>query len=149
VFTGYPLRDVWFDGFIGKFGWVDYGFPGWVYDVAIPIFLGIVALAAREVVRRWQTVRTIWDELATYLLLAVGTVVLPNLNGYIARFSGPSGFEQARYLLPLLPLYAAIIALAVRGAGRRHSVFAGIVLVSLAIAQSAVAMLLTMTRYYG
>jgi 4-amino-4-deoxy-L-arabinose transferase-like glycosyltransferase len=148
-FTGYPLRDVWFDGFIGRFGWLDYGFPGWVYDLALWLFLGILALAAAELVRRWAAVRARWDELLTFVILTAGVAILPNLNGYIARFSGPSGFEQARYLLPLLPLYGTIIALAVRGAGRRFTVPVGILLVALAIAQSAVAMLLTLTRYYG
>ena len=28
---GYPLWDVWLNGSIGHFGWLDYGFPPWVY----------------------------------------------------------------------------------------------------------------------
>ena len=45
---------------------------------------------------------------------------------------------------PLLPLYAAIVALAARGAGRRYGPAVGVLLISVAIARSAVAILLAL-----
>ena len=62
-------------------------------------------------------------------------------NGYV--------FEQARYLLPLLPLYAAIVALAVRGAGRRWAPVAAGVLVVAALGHDLFAQLVTIARYYA
>jgi hypothetical protein len=58
-------------------------------------------------------------------------------------------FEQARYLLPLLPLYGALVALAVRGAGRRAAPVVAAVAVVLMIGWSAYAQIITVIRYYG
>jgi hypothetical protein len=44
IFDFYPLRQIWFDGFIGKFGWLEYGFANWVYDLALVIALVILGL---------------------------------------------------------------------------------------------------------
>jgi hypothetical protein len=148
-FTHYPLYEIWFKGFIGSFGWLDYGFPGWVYTLALWIVLAIVALAGRELFSKRTVVRTRLSELCTYAAIMVGLLILTNGNGYSARIGGAGGFEQARYLLPLLALYGAIVALAARGAGRRWGPPIGVLLVSIAIAHTAVAMLLTLTRYYG
>ena len=39
-FETYQLRDIWFNGFIGQFGWLDFRFPHWVYDWALAVALG-------------------------------------------------------------------------------------------------------------
>jgi hypothetical protein len=148
-FHDYPLYAVWFKGFIGIFGWLDYGYPNFVYTVALWIFIAVVALAARELVSQRELLRSHMGELLTYAVILVGLLVLTNGSGYSARVGGAGGFEQARYLLPLLALYGAVVALAARGAGRRWGPAVGVLLVSIAIAHSAVAMLLTLTRYYG
>jgi hypothetical protein len=111
--------------------------------------LAICALAARELITKRRVVRARLGELVTYVAIMLGLLVLTNGNGYSARVGGAGGFEQARYLLPLLALYGAIVALAARGAGRRWGPSVGVVMVSVAIAHTAVAMLLTLTRYYG
>jgi 4-amino-4-deoxy-L-arabinose transferase-like glycosyltransferase len=149
AFDGYPLRDIWFNGFVGKFGGLDYGFSNWVYDLALGVFAALFILAGRELVACREALRRrIW-ELATYVVIVLGLLGLLNWLGYDLRAGRVIGFEQARYLLPLLGLYAAIIALAARGAGRRYGPAAGVVTVSIGITHSVVAMLLTMTRYYG
>ena len=148
-FHHYPLYEVWFKGFIGIFGWLDYGFPKFVYTLALWIVLAVVALATRELIAKRELVGSRSTELITYGVILVGLLVLTNGNGYSARVGGAGGFEQARYLLPLLPLYGAIVALAARGAGRRWGPAMGVLLVSIAIAQSTVAILITLTRYYG
>jgi hypothetical protein len=148
-FDSYQLRDVWFDGFIGNFGWLDYKFAGWVYNAAIPLFLLLLALAVKELVSCWEAVRARAAELLTYAAIMIGLLVFVNLAGYVGRLDNPFGFEQARYLFPLLALYGGMIALAARGVGRRYGPAAGVLIVCIAIAHSAVAMLLTLTRYYG
>jgi hypothetical protein len=67
----------------------------------------------------------------------------------VARLDGVPGYEQPRYLFPLLALYGALIALAARGAGKRYGPVVGVLIVCIAIAHTAAAMLLTLTRYYG
>ncbi len=149
IFPAYPLRHIWFNGFIGQFGWLEYGFPQWVYDVALVVALGLVSLVARELVRVRALLRSrIW-ELVTYLLLMFGLLVLIAATAYEAHIGGAIGYEQPRYLFPLMALYGALIAIAARGAGKRYGPAVGVVLVSLAIAHSAAAMLLTLTRFYG
>jgi hypothetical protein len=148
-FNNYPLYEVWVRGFVGIFGWLDYGFPSFVYPLGLWILVAVGLLAALELVSQREEVRSRLSEFATYAVIAIGLLVLTNGNGYSARVGGAGGFEQARYLLPLLALYGAIVALAARGAGRRWGPAVGILLVSIAIAHTAVAMLLTLTRYYG
>ncbi len=144
-----PLREVWFNGFVGQFGWLDYGFSRWVYDLALVIYGGLLALLARELIRLRPRLRSRSRELATYGALALGLLLFVHAGSYVGQLDNPGGFEQARYLFPLLALYGAIVALAARGAGRRYGPAVGYFLVSLAIAHTAVAMLLTLTRYYG
>jgi hypothetical protein len=148
-FAHYPLRSVWFDGFIGEFGWLDYGFPRWVYHFSLALAFILLALVARQLIGLRNVLRSRLLELATYVLLALGLVTLIAGAGYLAQLDAANGYEQPRYLFPLLALYGALIALAARGAGKRYGPAVGVFLVCLAIAHTAAAMLLTLTRYYG
>jgi hypothetical protein len=148
-FADYQVRDVWFNGFIGKFGWLDYEFPRWVYNLSLALAFALLALAARQLISLRNVLRSRLWELATYILLVLGLLVLIAGAGYLARLDGANGYEQPRYLFPLLPLYGALIALAARGAGKRYGPPVGVFLVCIAIAHTAAAMLLTLTRYYG
>ena len=62
---------------------------------------------------------------------------------------GAAGYEQPRYLFPLLALYGALIALAARGAGRRYGPAGGRPDRLHRDRPHGGAMLLTLTRYYG
>jgi len=149
VFDAYQLRQTWFDGFVGQFGWLEYGFAGWVYNLALVIALGLLALVAKQLIARWDAVRARLPELLTYLTLTAGLLLLVGGTSYIARIGGAIGYEQPRYLFPLLALYGALVALAARGAGRRYGPAVGVLLVSIAITHTAAAMLLTLTRFHG
>lgn len=149
VFEFYPLRQIWFNGFIGEFGWLDTKFANWVYDLALVIAVGILVLAGRELHRMRSVIRSRLGELITYLSLIAGLLLLIGAVSYIARIGGATGYEQPRYLFPLMALYGALIAIAARGAGRRYGPAVGVLLVCLAVAHSAAAMLLTLTRFYG
>jgi hypothetical protein len=58
-------------------------------------------------------------------------------------------FGEPRYLLPLLPLLGATIALAVRGAGRRWAPVTGAALVILFLGHDIFSQLQVIARYYG
>jgi hypothetical protein len=62
------------------------------------------------------------------------------------QVSGPP-FEQGRYLLPLLGLYAALVAVCVRALGRRWGPLLGAVIVVASIGLSVYAQMLTIVRY--
>jgi 4-amino-4-deoxy-L-arabinose transferase-like glycosyltransferase len=148
-FSVYQFRQTWFNGFIGQFGWLDFGFPQWVYNWSLALALGLLALVGRQLVSFRYVLRSRLWELATYLMLTFGLLVLIAGVSYVARLEGVPGYEQPRYLFPLLALYGALVALAARGAGKRYGPVVGVLIVCVAIAHTAAAMLLTLTRYYG
>lgn len=149
LFFEFPLKHIWFDGFVGNFGWLDYRLPAATYNIALAIAAVIAVLAGRELYLRRQVLRGRIGELSTYVAMTLGLLILVNGNGFAVRADGSVGFEQGRYLFPLLALYAAIMALAARGVGRRYGPAVGVLLVTLAIAHTALAMVVTLTRYYG
>jgi 4-amino-4-deoxy-L-arabinose transferase-like glycosyltransferase len=148
-FSSYPLWETWFKGLVGRFGWVDYDFPAWVYQVARAIGLLVCALAVAELWRARKALRRRLGELAVYALAIVGLCVEIGVESYRSLVTNQGVFEQARYLLPLLCLYAAIAALAVRFGGRRWGPALGALLVVLAIGHDLFAQAITISRYYA
>ncbi len=145
---GYGLWDIWFKGFIGVFGWLDYRFPSWAYTFAAALWVPILAAVALALVRSRQALRRRAPELISYIVAMLGLLVLIAIAGYGPRKQGIL-FEQARYLLPLLALYGALIGLAARGVPRRWGPATAALLVVLAMAHGLLAQLLTVSRYYG
>lgn len=148
-FAGLPLWQTWFKGLIGRFGWLDYGFPAWVYWAALAIAAVVVVLATIELVRRRKTLVRRLDELAVYALALVGLCAEIGVQSYRAFIQNGERFEQPRYLLPAIGLYAAIGVLAVRGGGRRWGPVLAAGLVTLAIGHDLYAQAVTIARYYA
>lgn len=149
LIAGEGFRHVWLNGLIGNFGWLDYGFPARVYDVGAVLAALVLLLAVAGAVRLRERLRARWLELAVYALAAAGLAVLIGRAGYSAAIGSPHPFEQARYLLPLLPLYASVLVLAARAVGERWQRSAAVLVVLVAVAHSLFAQLLTLSRYYG
>ena len=148
-FGQYPLYGTWFKGTIGLFGWLDTPFPNWAYTLALIVTIPIALLALAALVQRRRVLRDRWPELVTYGLMVVGLAVSIGFSGLRYRTDTGFAFEQARYLLPLLPLYATAIALGALGAGRRLARPVGALLVVLAIGHGLLAQLLVIARFYG
>jgi 4-amino-4-deoxy-L-arabinose transferase-like glycosyltransferase len=148
-FSYSPLWETWFKGFVGRFGWLDYGFPAWVYQVVRVVSLTVIALAGAELARSRAAVRRRVGELAVYTLVVAGLCVEIGVQSYRYLIANGGVFEQARYLLPLLCLCAAVIALAVRVGGRRWGPALGAALVVLAIGHDLFAQAITISRYYA
>jgi 4-amino-4-deoxy-L-arabinose transferase-like glycosyltransferase len=145
-----PMPNLWLHGWIGRFGWLDASWPADVYRWGrwLLVLLGGLAVFATWRRLRRGAWRARWAELVSYAALAVGLLVLIGLAGYRARETGDPGFEQARYLLPLLPLYAAAVGMAVRVFGRWGPAAAAAVVVA-AFGHDVFAQLLTVSRFYG
>lgn len=148
-FDYWPMGHIWFGGFVGRFGALEYGLPGVAYAVATVVYLGLLLLAGRQLLHRLPALKGRWPEWATYLVMLAGLLGGIHAVGYGVRLRDEGDWEQVRYLFPMLPLYAALIAVAVRGAGRRFGPAVGILFVSLAAAHTALALLVTLNRYYG
>jgi hypothetical protein len=143
-------RQLWFDGLVGLYGWADTLFPGWVYDVALVPGALIAALCVRELVLRRAALRARVPELIVYVAMGAGVMAVVGLQSYASDVRrGFEPFWEPRYLLPMLVLWGAIVALAARGAGRRWGPVVGALLVVLLLFHDVVSQLQVIARYYG
>ena len=144
-----PLRSVWFDGFVGYFGWLDYGFAGWVTGLGVWLALGVLVLAGAALVRSRDRLRARWAEIACSVLAVAGVAGAIGVQQYNTTLTGAPALTQARYLLPLLALYAALVALATRGLGRTRAPYLGAAVLAIVGLHVVAALILTVTRYYA
>jgi hypothetical protein len=148
-FTFVPLWQTWLNGSIGLFGWLDYSFPLWVYSDfrwLVYVLAGFAVIAAWRLRHR---IRPLAGLFACFAAMAVGLMVVIGYISAQAYFGGLTPFPQARYLFPLLPLYALGIVLASKALPRRWAPVLGALLVALAMAHNLFAETLTISRYYG
>jgi hypothetical protein len=142
-------RQLWLDGYVGRFGWHDTTFPGWVYDLALVPAAVIALLCFRALLACRAALRSRLSELLVYAAMAVGLMGLVGATGLSAYPQISTEFAQARYLLPLLPLAGAVLALAARGAGRRWGPIAGVLLIVLFLGHDIFSQLQETARFYG
>lgn len=148
-YPSYPVWDVYIQGFVGRFGYFQYGFPMWANKVGLGILGAVATLAAVALARARRLVKARWAELVCYGALLGGALVLNATIGYRSRALTGFNFEQPRYLFPLLALYGAAVALASWAPGRRWGPAFGAFLVVLAMGHWLFAVLLTIARYYA
>jgi hypothetical protein len=140
-------RVLWFNGLVGLYGWLDTTFPSWVYTAAL-LPAGLVAvLFTRGLYLHRGALRGRLVELGVYVAIALGVVVTIGVDDYVHHL--PTEYAEPRYLLPLLALWAPVLALAARGAGRRWGPVAGVLILTLLMAHDVFSQLLVISRYYG
>ena len=143
-------KDIWFDRSVGLYGWMDTMFAPWVDNVALVPAGAIVLLCGRELLKRRAALRAHLPELGVYAAIAVGVLVMLGLASYTSdALQHTYALGEPRYLLPLLPLLGAAVALAARGAGRRWAPVAGAALVVLFLGHDIFSQLQVIARYYG
>jgi hypothetical protein len=81
--------------------------------------------------------------------MAIGLMALVGASSFVWFPVEAAGFPEPRYLLPLIAIFAAVIALAVRGVGRRWSAVAAVVVVTLFIAHDLFSQMQVIARFYG
>ncbi len=145
----FVTRQIWFRDLVGLYGWTDTVFPAWVYDFAlIPAGL-ILALCLRGLVLGRVQLRSRLGEFATYAVMSVGVLALVGAASYLSLPVKSAEYADPRYLLPMIALWGAVLALAVRGAGLRWGPPVGALLVVLLLAHDIFSQLQTIARYYG
>jgi 4-amino-4-deoxy-L-arabinose transferase-like glycosyltransferase len=142
-------RQLWFNGYVGLLGWLDTTFPGWVYDFALVPALLIAGLCARALIAGAAALRARTGELIVYCVIAVGLLVLIGADSFITFPATDAEYAETRYLLPLLPLLGAVLALAIRGAPRRLGPAAGAAIVALFLIHDIFSQLQVIARFYG
>jgi 4-amino-4-deoxy-L-arabinose transferase-like glycosyltransferase len=148
-FATYPGWEIWLNGSVGLFGWLDYRFPVWVYEYCQYIFYALSALAIAALVRLRRRLLGMLPIFVCFGVMALGMLGSIGYTGIRFRLTSGTQFEQARYLFPMLAFYGAFAVLAARGVGRRWApVLAGAIVVA-AMALGLFAETLTISRYYG
>jgi 4-amino-4-deoxy-L-arabinose transferase-like glycosyltransferase len=145
----FNAREVWFRTFWGVFGWGDYFFSPTTLDVLLALSLLVTVGAGVTAFRSRRALRRRLDEIAVYLALALGLLALLAYVGYGYRLQTGFGFEQGRYLLPLMAPFALWMALGVRAAGPRIGRIAGVLVVTGSLGLTFYAHLLTVARFYA
>jgi hypothetical protein len=140
---------IWFDGFVGLFGWVNIRHPDWVYYVALVPALLVLILCGRALGRAGGQLWRRLPELAAYALIAGGLVAEVGLASYQLFLRNAGGFGQSRYLLPLGALFAVAVALTARGAGRRWGPALGVLIVLVVFAHDVGSQLLLISEWYA
>jgi Predicted membrane protein (DUF2142) len=142
------LRQVWFDRAVGFYGWLDTEFPVWVENLALIPALLLTILGIRALVGVRATLRRRLLELAVYAVMGLGVLILTGADSYI-KFPAQAGtYAEPRYLLPMLPLIGAGLALSARGAGRRWGPAVGTLIVVLLLAHNIFSQLQVISRFY-
>lgn len=140
-------RQIWFDGLVGQYGWVETAFPEWLYELAAVWGVVLLAACARTLFLLRRSARERIAELVVYGVVSLGLLVLVGAASYVAPLT--EQFTEARYLLPLLALFAAGVGLAIRAAGRRWEHVMAAVVVLAMVADTIFSQLLVIGRYYG
>ncbi len=145
-----PLRFIWFDGFVGRFGWLDYEFAEWVTGAAVWIAAALLAAAVGTLILQRRSMRGRWLELGCYALVLIGlAAVVGHQQWRVFSVGTGAGFFQARYFLAALGLFGGLVAVAVRLAGRRAGPAVAVAVAGLAALHAASALILTVARYYA
>lgn len=147
LIPGFPLKEIWVNGLVGVFGWVDYSFTPGRVDFGFHLFEGLLLLAAAALVIKRNDFRLHAPLAAVCLIALLGVLGAVGLTDYQASLTNAPRFEQARYLLPLLPLYGGLFSLASRGLGHIQR-FALPTVWMLVAFHTIAAMALTANRYY-
>lgn len=143
-------KDIWWDRSVGLYGWMDTVFPTWVDNVALAPAALVALLCGRGLIAR----RAVWKarllEFGVYVAFGLWVLVMLGVSSYHgdAIGHGPA-FAEPRYLLPLLALLGAVVAMAVRGAGARRMAIVGAAMVVLFLGHDIFSQLQTVARYYG
>jgi Predicted membrane protein (DUF2142) len=145
----FPLYDNWFITFVGAFGSLDSTFPRIAYSGALVVAIILITLLVRTLVLRRSALRQRLPELAAYLLMMAGLLVIIAAASYLLGLVDGGSFGTSRYLLPLLAPFGLLLALAARAGGRRWGPALGAAIVVLGIGWSLFGQLITIARYYG
>ncbi len=145
----FTTRQIWFNGLVGLYGWLDTTFPGWVYDLALIPASALALLCTRALVAGRASLLARGGELLAYALLAAGLLILIGSASYVGFPEFGGAYAESRYLLPLLAPMGAALALAARGGGRRWSPAVGAAILMLFAAHDIFSQLQVIARYYG
>lgn len=158
VVAGLGPQRIWVDGFVGRYGWLDYGLPAWVEGVLPLVWAAVALLGVRGA---WLLLRRRGPDLprrarvrrlaigAAFVLLLLGVLLSVARADYTALLAGTDRFQQARYLLLAVPAAVALVLLALRGTPGSARPYVATTLVGVAVLHTVGSVLATVSRYYA
>lgn len=144
-----PINETWVGGWLGRYGWLDYGANSLMREVGTWLVWILSALTVSGLARHWAAIRRSLAEALCCLVLALGLAATIALVGYDYKRTTGYVFEQVRYLFPLLGLYAAGITAASLGLGRRAAPTVAVVIMVVLSLHGLSGLVLTVARYYA
>ena len=144
-----PITETWIGGWLGRYGWLDYGANSWMRAVGTWLMWILGALAVSGLAQHRTTLKRSLPEIACFVLLALGLAATIALVGYDYKRTTGYVFEQVRYLFPLLGLYAAAVTAASLGLGRRLAPSLSVTIVVVLSLHGLSGLALTVARYYA
>jgi hypothetical protein len=145
----FPTRQLWFNGFVGLYGWAETAFPNWVYNIALIPAVAIAGLFICALYRSRSAICARAAEIGVYLLMSAGVMAMVAAASYVEFPASDAYYARVRYLFPMLALLGALLALAARGAGRRWGPAVGVLIVVVILAQDIFGQLLVVAHFYG
>jgi hypothetical protein len=143
------VRQVFVERFFGGFANLEANFSHGIYTALTVTGAVVLASALVGVVRRRADVRRRLDVVAVALLALVGYMAVLHAAAFRSLLKSPDPVITGRYLLPLLPLYGVMLALAVAWLPRRwRPVVAGTLAGGLVVLQIA-ALGVLFARFYA
>jgi hypothetical protein len=144
----WPFKQIYVVRGWGAFGWYEWIFPNWVYNVIILAMVAVALGAIVTAVRERAALRRRVFEVLVLVLTPVCVVVAVE-----AAFFDPSGgrtvvAEQGRYIFPAITALAAIAVSGTFVFGRRWYVPLATILVVAMIGLSFASQLLTLGSFY-
>src|SRR4029077_726859 len=79
----FTTHQLWFNNYVGLYGWLDTTFPGWVYAAALIPAAAIVLLASRALFTSRGVLRDRLGELIVYAVMGAGVMVLIGADSYL------------------------------------------------------------------
>jgi 4-amino-4-deoxy-L-arabinose transferase-like glycosyltransferase len=145
----FGVRQVFVERLFGGFANLEVNFSHGVYTALTVIGAVVLACALAGVVQHRADVRRRFDVVAVALLALVGYMAVLHAAAFRSLLKSPDPVITGRYLLPLLPLYGVMLALAVAWLPRRWGpVVAGVLVGGVVVLQIG-AMGVLFARFYA
>jgi hypothetical protein len=145
----YGYRQVFIEGFFGKFGSLEVNYATGIYDLIQDVCaVGLAGLVA-AVIARWSAVRARWPQVAVLLSMAVSMLALLHIASYRALRTGNDPLITGRYLLPLVVVFGCTVAFVVSSLRPRLAAVVGTLVLAGMLVLNLTGLMLSMARFYG
>jgi hypothetical protein len=149
VVPHWGIRQAFIDRLFGGYAQLEVSPPAWVLTVVTVAAAGTAASALIGLALRWRSGSRPTAVVAVFAVGVAGYLLLLHAAAFRSLLRVPDPVITGRYLLPLMPLYGAGIALAVGWLPRRAAVPAGVVAVAGLTVLQVDALALMFSRFYA